>query len=206
MPGGFQHNAQSLRMVDVLEKDGKGLNLTWEVRDGIRHHSGREEPATLEGWCVRRADRIAYINHDIDDAIRGGVLKPFELPHRCLEVLGDTHSKRINTMILDTVRVSAGQPYVRMSPRCTTQATSCALLFTNVYNDSWPRRRKSAAITFSAPCSPITCKILPHARRIRADRLSGRGGARRVRLSGLHDRPLRHRRLTSISPNDFSIR
>lgn len=80
MPGGFQHNAQSLRMVEVLEKDGQGLNLTWEVRDGIRNHSGAFEPATLEGFCVRRADRIAYINHDIDDAIRGGILKPFECP------------------------------------------------------------------------------------------------------------------------------
>ncbi len=143
MPGGFQHNAQSLRMVDVLEKDGKGLNLTWEVRDGIRHHSGREEPATLEGWCVRRADRIAYINHDIDDAIRGGVLKPFELPRRCLEVLGDTHSKRINTMILDVVRVSTDQPYVRMSPEVHDASDELrTFLFTNVYNDSWRQKEE----------------------------------------------------------------
>ncbi|MCE5343246.1 MAG: deoxyguanosinetriphosphate triphosphohydrolase [Eubacteriales bacterium] len=138
MPGGFEHNVQSLRMVDVLEKDGKGLNLTWEVRDGIRTHSGNDEPATLEGWCVRRADRIAYINHDIDDAIRGGVLKAFELPHRCVTVLGDTHSKRINTMILDVVQNSADQPYVRMSPEINEASEELrAFLFENVYNDSW---------------------------------------------------------------------
>ena len=100
----------SVIMVDVLEKDGEGLNLTWEVRDGIRNHSGEDEPATLEGWCVRRADRIAYINHDIDDAIRGGILKPFELPQRCLTVLGDTHSKRINTMLPTTCHMMILKP------------------------------------------------------------------------------------------------
>lgn len=138
VPGGFKHNVQSLRMVDVLEKDGAGLNLTWEVRDGIRNHSGEDEPATLEGWCVRRADRIAYINHDIDDAIRGGILKPFELPRRSVEVLGDTHSKRINTMILDTVQKSRGQPYVRMSEEVLAASDELrAFLFERVYNDSW---------------------------------------------------------------------
>ncbi len=138
VPGGFQHNAQSLRMVEVLEKEGQGLNLTWEVRDGIRNHSGTNDPATLEGWCVRRADRIAYINHDIDDAIRGGILKPFELPRQCLEVLGDTHSKRINTMIMDIVANSEGQPFVRMSPEVSQASDALrAFLFERVYNDSW---------------------------------------------------------------------
>jgi dGTPase len=138
MPGGFKHNEQSLRMVEMLEKDGKGLNLTWEVRDGIRNHSGEDEPATLEGWCVRRADRIAYINHDIDDAIRGGILKPFELPHRCLSVLGDTHSKRINTMILDVIHTSQAQPYVRMSQEISDASDELRdFLFERVYNDDW---------------------------------------------------------------------
>ncbi len=138
MPGGFKHNEQSLRMVEMLEKDGKGLNLTWEVRDGIRNHSGDDEPATLEGWCVRRADRIAYINHDIDDAIRAGILKPFELPHHCLSVLGDTHSKRINTMILDIVHTSQDQPYVRMSPEISDASDELRdFLFERVYNDDW---------------------------------------------------------------------
>lgn len=138
MNGGFKHNEQSLRTVEVLEKDGQGLNLTWEVRDGIVNHSGKNEPATLEGWCVRRADRIAYINHDIDDAIRGGVLKAFELPRSCIAVLGDTHSARINTMILDVVHASEGQPFVRMSPEVSQASEELrAFLFKNVYNDTW---------------------------------------------------------------------
>ncbi len=110
MPGGFRHNEQSLRMVDIIERDGRGLNLTLEVRDGILTHTGAQEPATLEGWCVRRADRIAYINHDIDDAIRGEILKPGDLPQDCLQVLGATHSKRINTMITDIIRNAVQTP------------------------------------------------------------------------------------------------
>jgi dGTPase len=111
--GGFNHSDQSLRVVDVLERDGKGLNLTFEVRDGIAKHSkGRgeilwEEPVgmavTLEGQVVRIADIIAYINHDIDDAIRGGVISQSDIPGDCLRRLGDTHSKRINTMVNDIV-------------------------------------------------------------------------------------------------------
>ena len=83
LPGGFRHNEQSLRVVEQLENSGAGLNLTWEVRDGILNHSGAGFPATLEGECVRRADRIAYLNHDLDDALRAGVLKDFELPAAC---------------------------------------------------------------------------------------------------------------------------
>ena len=91
MPEGFRHNEQSKRCVEALENDGNGLNLTWEVRDGILCHSGKQFPATLGGQCVRRADRIAYLNHDLDDALRAGVLQPFELPADCLKVLGQTH-------------------------------------------------------------------------------------------------------------------
>ena len=104
MPEGFRHNEQSKRCVEALENDGNGLNLTWEVRDGILCHSGKQFPATLEGQCVRRADRIAYLNHDLDDALRAGVLQPFELPADCLKVLGQTHGERINTMICDQWR------------------------------------------------------------------------------------------------------
>ena len=116
LPGGFRHNEQSLRVVEVLENGGEGLNLTSEVRNGILCHSGRQFPATMEGQCVRRADRIAYLNHDLDDALRAGVLKPFELPSDCLKVLGKTHGERINTMIADIVEQSAGQDELRMSP------------------------------------------------------------------------------------------
>ena len=115
-PLGFRHNEQSLRVVDVLEKD-KGLNLTWEVRDGIKNHTGDVIPATLEGQIVRFADRIAYINHDIDDAIRGGIILNEDLPKECLKVLGYSSSERINTMIVNIVEQSKGIKDIRMSPQ-----------------------------------------------------------------------------------------
>jgi dGTPase len=114
IPGGFNHADQSLRVVDLLERDGKGLNLTFEVRDGIlKHTNGKGEilckdptgmACTLEGQVVRIADIIAYINHDIDDAIRAGVISQTDIPSECLKRLGDTHSKRINTMVNDIIR------------------------------------------------------------------------------------------------------
>lgn len=139
---GFRHNEQSLRMVEVLE-GGEGLNLTQEVRDGILNHSGKLKPATLEGECVARADRIAYINHDIDDAIRAGVLREFEIPHELLRILGETHGQRINTMITDIVDNSTEQPHVRMSPRIQEACDEMrAFLFEKVYMDEWRREEE----------------------------------------------------------------
>ena len=143
VPSGFMHNVQSLRMVERLENGGEGLNLTAEVRDGILNHSGKGEPGTLEGWCVRRADRIAYINHDIDDAIRADILKAFELPRRCLEVLGETHGDRINTMILDIVKTSTEQPYVCMSEPVREASEALRdFLFERVYYDGWRKKEE----------------------------------------------------------------
>ena len=143
LPGGFRHNEQSLRVAERLEHEGQGLNLCAETLDGIRNHSGKGEPATLEGWCVRRADRIAYINHDIDDAIRGGILKPFELPRRCLAVLGRTHGERIDTMIRDIVAVSTDQPFVRMSEEVRQASDELrAFLFEYVYHDEWRKKEE----------------------------------------------------------------
>ncbi|MFL5828083.1 MAG: deoxyguanosinetriphosphate triphosphohydrolase [Thermoleophilaceae bacterium] len=102
----FRHNHHSLRMVERLERDGRGLNLTQQVRDGILRHTGPEMPATLEGRIVRLVDRIAYINHDIDDAVRAGILAYADLPAREIEVLGDTGSKRIDTLVRDLVDCS----------------------------------------------------------------------------------------------------
>ncbi|MBR5345941.1 MAG: deoxyguanosinetriphosphate triphosphohydrolase [Clostridia bacterium] len=138
MAGGFRHNEQSRRVVERLERDGQGLNLTLEVRDGILHHSGNGFPMTMEGQCVRRADRIAYLNHDLDDALRGGILRPFEIPSDCLRVLGQTHSARINTMILDIVEHSRDTDTLQMSP--TVEQAMDALrdfMFEHVYRDSW---------------------------------------------------------------------
>ena len=103
---GFRHNEHSLRVVDHLERDGRGLNLTAEVRDGILTHTGEREPDTLEGRIVRLVDRVAYINHDIDDAVRAGVLSPGELPRDEIELLGPTGPRRIDTLVHDLVETS----------------------------------------------------------------------------------------------------
>jgi len=102
----FRHNEQSLRVVDYLEKDGHGLNLSYEVRDGILCHTGDKYPDTLEGLIVRRSDQIAYVNHDIDDAIRAGILTNDDIPRAISDVLGHDHSKRINTLVCDIIRTS----------------------------------------------------------------------------------------------------
>jgi dGTPase len=105
--GGFKHNLHSLRTVDVLERDGRGLNLTEQVRDGILNHTGHEKPETLEGRIVRLVDRVAYINHDLDDALRAGILEPSDLPVEEIELLGPTGAKRIDTLVRDIVERSA---------------------------------------------------------------------------------------------------
>ncbi len=138
LPDGFRHNEQSLRVVDLLENGGQGLNLTSEVRSGILRHSGSLLPETPEAECVRRADRIAYLNHDLDDALRAGILKPFELPADCLKVLGRSHGERINTMITDIVQESAGKPHLFMSP--LVQEVTDGLrefMFARVYRNGW---------------------------------------------------------------------
>src|SRR5919201_1156182 len=104
---GFRHNRHSLRVVEQLERDGRGLNLTWEARDGILNHTGPDEPATLEGKIVRIVDRVAYINHDIDDALRAGILDAGDLPRAEIELLGETGSRRIDTLVHDLVESSA---------------------------------------------------------------------------------------------------
>jgi dGTPase len=103
---GFRHNRHSLRVVDVLERDGVGLNLTEAVRDGILNHTGSERPATLEGRVVRLVDRVAYINHDIDDAVRAGILAEDDLPAAEIELLGPTGAARIDTLVRDLVATS----------------------------------------------------------------------------------------------------
>lgn len=120
-PVGFKHNEQSLRVVDILE-GGKGLNLTYEVRDGILKHTGSLRPETLEGRIVSFSDRIAYINHDIDDALRGGVLEATAIPEDCIRILGYTHKQRINTMISDVIRESMNRDDITMS-NYVSQAT-----------------------------------------------------------------------------------
>lgn len=138
MHDGFKHREQSLRVVTRLEREGEGLNLTWEVRDGILHHSGEKAPATLEGQCVSRADRIAYLNHDIDDALRAGVLRCEDLPKEAIRVLGTTTGERIDTMVSDIVRESADGQGLRMSEAVgDASAALRAFMFERVYMRDW---------------------------------------------------------------------
>lgn len=102
----FRHNEQSLRVVDILENNGKGLNLSYEVRMGILGHTGDRIPETVEGQVIRYADRIAYVNHDIDDAMRAGILMEQDIPHSIAHVLGDNHSQRIDTLVCDMINSS----------------------------------------------------------------------------------------------------
>lgn len=144
--GGFVHRVQSRRVVEVLERGGEGLNLTWEVRDGIEHHSGKVRPATLEGCCVHLADRIAYINHDIDDAVRGGVLREDELPERSLKRLGRTHGERVGTMISSVVRYSADRDDVQMEPDIWEELMALrAFMFERVYSRDWAANESQKA-------------------------------------------------------------
>ena len=113
----FKHNEQSLRVVEVIERDGVGLNLTHEVKDGILCHTGKTKPETAEGNIIRIADRIAYINHDIDDAIRAGILRQTDIPEEIICALGAKHSERINTLILDMINESEKSGEVSLSPQ-----------------------------------------------------------------------------------------
>jgi dGTPase len=160
MPGGFEHYEQSLRIVDLLERDGDGLNLTWEVRDGIGKHSkgkrgspvGPDVPvkaSTLEGQIARVADLVAYVNHDIDDAVRAGVLKEQDLPAGPLAVLGATHSARVGRMVTDVVLETrvAGLREIAMTAQVLDAMLDLrAFLFANVYeNDLSTAEFKKAA-------------------------------------------------------------
>lgn len=113
---GFAHYRQSIRVVEVLEKKGRGLNLTWEVRDGILNHRTSGHPSTLEGHIVRLSDKIAYINHDIDDAIRAKIFKEEDLPREYTDILGNSVRERLNTMIHDIIYQSYEKPQIAMSP------------------------------------------------------------------------------------------
>ncbi len=136
-PGGFAHNVQSLRTVDRIEETSRrrGLNLTYEVRDGILNHRGPGVPVTLEGQIVKICDRIAYVNHDIDDAIRNGIISMNDLPEKDIAVLGKTHSDRINNLIIDLCQNSEGKDTISLSPLFMDALSDLrSYMFTNVYN------------------------------------------------------------------------
>ncbi len=143
---GFAHYRQSVRVVEILENDGKGLNLTWEVRNGILNHRTSGHPATLEGKVVRYSDKIAYINHDIDDAIRAGILTEDTLPREYTEVLGHTARERLNTLIHSLIGRSLGQDDIGMEEEVESAMQGLRrFLFDNVYLSPESRREEEKA-------------------------------------------------------------
>ena len=142
----FRHNEQSLRVVDVLEQDGRGLNLTHEVRNGIVCHTGDPWPSTLEGMVVRRSDQIAYVNHDIDDAIRAGILTNEDIPDGITDVLGHTHSVRINSLVTDMIRTSREAGTVMLSPEVDKALRDLrSFMFERVYRNPIAKSQESKA-------------------------------------------------------------
>ena len=145
-PYGFAHYQQSVRVVEVLEKDGKGLNLTKEVRDGILNHRTSGHPSTLEGGVVRLSDKIAYINHDIDDAIRARIFTEEEIPSEYTKVLGHSVRERLNTMIHDIIYQSMDQPKILMSPGMEEAMQGLrSWLFRHVYKNEVPKAEEGRA-------------------------------------------------------------
>ncbi len=147
----FRHNEHSLRVVDHLEKGGDGLNLTYEVRDGIRNHTGQGYPTTREGEIVRVADRIAYVNHDVDDALRAGIISWDDLPTAPLSVLGEKMSVRIDTLVRDMISTSEKRGEIYLSDGIYEALMGLRTwLFRNVYRDSSSRENQKAASVVTA--------------------------------------------------------
>ena len=145
-PEGFRHYEQSLRTVDLLEKNGAGLNLTQEVRDGILNHQMNTLPFTLEGQIVRLSDKIAYIHHDMDDAIRGGILKEEDVPERIASVVGRTLGQRLDRFIHDIITTSQGRPVITMSEEIEEAFRELrAFMFESVYTNPLAKSEESKA-------------------------------------------------------------
>ena len=142
----FTHYKQSLRVVEKLEKNGEGLNLTWEVRDGIVNHSGHNLASTLEGRIIKFADRIAYINHDIDDSVRAGIIRLEDIPAEYRDVLGEGHSERINTMVSSVIEASRALDDIRMEDEIGRATNGLRdFLFERVYLNPKAKREEAKA-------------------------------------------------------------
>ena len=147
-PGGFQHNEQSLRVVDYLENNGMGLNLSYEVRMGILGHTGSYIPETLEGQIVRHSDRIAYINHDIDDAVRAGILSNEDIPADLTQLLGHTHGQRIDAFVCDMILTSREAGEILLSPKVDDALKELrAFMFEKVYRNPVAKGEEGKAKT-----------------------------------------------------------
>ena len=208
IPGGFSHNAQSLRVVDRLEKAGQGLNLTAEVRDGLLHHSGGVPALTLEGRLVHFSDRIAYLSHDVDDSIRAGILSSEDVPQDLRRELGDTTQERINTFVTDLVSASAGKPDVSLSSgRMEAMAALRAFMFSHVYENPVAKGEEYKVMDLVAR---LYEHFLKHFDRIPSDlrALADIDGKERVvcdYIAGMTDRYLEHIALESFIPRGWHL-
>ena len=191
MPNGFRHYEQSVRVVERLENDGRGLNLTFEVRDGIRCHTTGQEARTMEGRIIRWADKIAYMNHDIDDAIRAGVIRESDIPRDITAVLGDTKNKRITTMVTSLIRNSPAGVVGMDADVLEAYDALHEFMYEAVYlNDYAKREGKKGAAPDREPVRLLRAPPGPPARKHARDRGGGREGAGGVRLHRRHDGPL----------------
>ncbi len=146
-PCGFAHFEQSVRVVELLEKKGEGLNLTWEVRDGIKNHRTSGNPSTLEGKIVRYCDKIAYINHDIDDAERAGILREADIPEEYRRIMGYSTRERLNTLIHDVIRSSQGKNDIVMSPQMEEAMQELRkFMFVHVYHNPLAKTEEGKAV------------------------------------------------------------
>lgn len=177
--GGFHHYEQSLRVVDVLEKDGHGLNLTFEVRDGIVNHSGQNKAATLEGQLVKFADRIAYINHDIDDACRAGIISLNDLPAEICKILGRTHSERITSMVTAVINGGTEGDITMIEPYGQAMLDLRAFMFERVYKSAEATREEVKVCTMIERLFEYYCTNL-HALPADLVKNIGRDGIERV--------------------------
>lgn len=169
---GFKHNRQSLRVVEILE-DGRGLNLTREVRDGILKHTGEDTPLTLEGQVVKISDRIAYINHDIDDALRAGILTMDRLPGGAVKVLGDNSSRRIDTLVKDLISNSQGKGVVCLSRPLEDILTGLrTFMFSQVYLNSQAKKEEEKIRVLLARLFEHFCR---HPEDIKGEKKAGQG-------------------------------
>lgn len=182
----FRHNEQSLRVVEVLERDGRGLNLTEETRDGILRHTGPGEPGTLEGKIVRLVDRVAYINHDIDDALRAGVLRPEELPQEEIALLGSRGSRRIDTLVHDIVEASAGAGDIVQSDELGRAMLGLrAFMFERVYLGPEAQEQRALAV---ATVRRIFDRLVEHPEDLPPDRPGDLPQRATDYVSGMTDR------------------
>lgn len=173
LPCGFRHNEQSLRVVDYLENEGNGLNLTYEVRDAILCHTGGEPASTLEGCIIKIADRIAYINHDIDDAARAGILNINDIPKEISELLGDTHSKRITSLVSATIKNGVENGIGLIEPYAKAMDSLRDFMFERVYMNKIAKSEDGKVLNmitflyehFSAHPDAIPAEYLKYAER-----------------------------------------